>query len=91
MGDLQGELALALTSDMLWTAILIAAPLIALTTLAGLAVSILQVLTQIQETSLTFVPKLAVAAVVLLAFGGWMMATLVQFATRLISGIPGYF
>jgi flagellar biosynthetic protein FliQ len=91
MGDLGGDLALSLTSDMLWTAALISAPLIALTTLTGLLVSVLQVVTQIQETSLSFVPKLIAAMAVLLTLGGWMMSTLVQFATRAIGNIPGYF
>ncbi len=91
MGDLSGSLALSLSADMLWTAALIAAPMIAVTTLAGLLVSVLQVVTQIQETSLTFVPKLIAAMAVLLTLGGWMMSVLVQFATRAIGNIPGYF
>lgn len=81
---------LAMSSDMVWTAIVIAAPLIGATLLAGLTISILQVVTQIQESSLTFVPKLVVAAAVLLMLGGWMLTTLGQFATRLIAGIPSY-
>ena len=91
MGDLGGDLALALTSDMLWTAIIIAAPLIGLSALAGLLVSILQVVTQVQEASLTFVPKLVTAAAVLLALGGWMLTTLGAFAQRVIANIPQYF
>jgi flagellar biosynthetic protein FliQ len=91
MGELGTESALALTSDTLWTAIVLAAPVIGITTLVGLVVSILQVVTQIQESSLTFVPKLIAAAAVLLLLGGWMMTTLAQYATRLISNIPSYF
>jgi flagellar biosynthetic protein FliQ len=91
MGDLGSELALAMTSETLWTAMLLAAPLIGFTTLVGLLVSILQVVTQIQESSLTFVPKLIAATGVLLAFGGWMLTTLARFAERLIGGIPSYF
>ena len=91
MGDLGSELALALTSETLWTAILLAAPLIGFTTLVGLGVSILQVVTQIQESSLTFVPKLIAAAAVLLVLGGWMLMTLTRFAERLIGNIPTYF
>lgn len=90
MGELSTDLVLTLSSDMVWTAIKIAAPLIGATLLVGLLVSILQVVTQIQESSLTFVPKLLVAAAVLLMLGGWMLSTLGQFATRLISGIPEY-
>ena len=91
MGDLGSELALALASETLWTAILLAAPLIGITTLVGLGVSILQVVTQIQESSLSFVPKLIAAALVLLVLGGWMLSVLAQFATRLIGNIPNYF
>jgi flagellar biosynthesis protein FliQ len=91
MGDLRGDLAVSLTSDMLWTAAVVSAPLIAAVTIAGLLISIFQVVTQIQENSLTFVPKLAVAFVVLLGLGSWMLSTVVQFATHLIANIPNYF
>ena len=91
MGDLGSEFALALTSETLWTAILLCAPLIGFVTLVGLLVSVLQVVTQIQESSLTFVPKLIAAAGVLFVLGGWMLTTLTQFAERLIGNIPSYF
>lgn len=90
MGDLGGDMALSMTSDMLWTAIKLAAPLIGITTLVGLLVSILQTVTQIQESSLTFVPKLIAAAVVLLVMGGWMMSVLGDYAVALIGNIPNY-
>lgn len=88
MGDLGADAAMTLTSDMLWTAILLAAPVIGVATLVGLAVSILQAVTQIQESSLSFVPKLAAAVGVLLALGGWMMSTLMRYASAVISSIP---
>jgi flagellar biosynthesis protein FliQ len=91
LGDLNGELALSLASEMLWTAALISAPLIAVTTLAGLLVSVLQAVTQVQETSLSFVPKLIAAVAVLLTLGGWMLSTLMRFATHSIGNIPAYF
>jgi len=90
MGDMSSSLVLSLSSEMIWTAIIIAAPIIGATLVVGLLVSMLQVVTQIQESSLSFVPKLIAAAAVLLLLGGWMLSTLGQFATRLISGIPGY-
>jgi flagellar biosynthetic protein FliQ len=90
MGDLGGDMALSMTSDMLWTSIKLAAPLIGVTTLVGLLVSILQTVTQIQESSLTFVPKLIAAAVVLLVMGGWMMSVLGDYAVTLIGNIPNY-
>jgi flagellar biosynthetic protein FliQ len=88
VGTLDGDLALTLASDMLWTAVLLAGPLIGITMLVGLAVSILQVVTQIQESSLAFVPKLIAAVAVLLVLGGWMLSTLSRYATSVISGIP---
>jgi flagellar biosynthetic protein FliQ len=88
MRDLGSDMALAMTADMLWTAIKLAAPLIGITTVVGLLVSILQTVTQIQESSLTFVPKLIAAAAVLLLLGGWMMSTLGEYAIRLISSLP---
>jgi flagellar biosynthesis protein FliQ len=90
MQDLGSDVALAMTADMLWTAIKLAAPLIGVTTLVGLLVSVLQTVTQIQESSLTFVPKLIAAAAVLLILGGWMMSILSEYAIRLISAIPNY-
>lgn len=88
MHDLGGDMALSMTSDMLWTAIKLAAPLIGITTVVGLLVSILQTVTQIQESSLTFVPKLIAASAVLLLLGGWMMSVLADYAIQLISNIP---
>lgn len=91
MGELSAGFVLSLSSQTLWTAVLLAAPLIGITTLVGLVVSILQVVTQVQESSLTFVPKLIAAVAVLLAFGGWMLTTLTRFAANLIGNIPNYF
>lgn len=91
VGDLDPDLALGLMSHALWTAALLLGPLIGVTTAVGLLISILQGVTQIQESSLTFVPKLIAAAFVLLALGGWMLRVLCEFAVALISNIPNYF
>lgn len=87
---MQSDLALQLMNELLWNAVLIAAPLLGLTLLVGLLVSVLQAVTQVQEMSLTFVPKLLAAAAVLALFGPWMLRKLLAFATNLISGIPSY-
>lgn len=91
MGDMSTDLAIALTNDMLWTAVLISLPVLGLTTLVGLLVSIFQVVTQIQEMSLTFVPKLLTVALVISVFGTWMLMTLIEFARSVILNIPNYF
>ena len=51
MGDMSSSLVLSLSSEMIWTAIIIAAPIIGATLVVGLLVSMLQVVTQIQESS----------------------------------------
>ncbi|MES9851150.1 MAG: flagellar biosynthesis protein FliQ [Candidatus Thiodiazotropha sp. L084R] len=88
---MSSDLALALTNEMLWTAILMAAPVLGLSMLVGLLVSIFQVVTQIQEMSLTFVPKILVVAVTLIVFGPWMLQLLLRFAKSSIGNIPNYF
>jgi flagellar biosynthetic protein FliQ len=80
--------ALQMLADLLRTAMLVCAPVLGLTLLAGLLVSVLQVITQVQEMSLTFVPKLVVATLVLIVTGPWMLHAITAFARRLWSGIP---
>jgi flagellar biosynthetic protein FliQ len=85
------DLALQLLQDVLWNALLISAPLLGITLVVGLIVSILQVVTQVQEMSLTYIPKIITAAIVLVVFGPWMLKRLVAFSTTLIANIPSYF
>lgn len=88
---MHADLALRMLGDLFWTAVVVSAPLLGTTMVVGLAISILQVITQVQEMSLAFVPKLAVAVVVLIACGPWMLRTLAGFSTRLWSSIPSMF
>jgi flagellar biosynthetic protein FliQ len=88
---MRADLALQLLSDMLLTALLISAPLLAVTLVVGLLVSVVQVVTQVQETSLTFIPKIVAAVIVLVVCGPWMLKRLVGFAVKLIANIPDYF
>ena len=50
--------ALQMLADVLWNALIISGPLLAVTLAVGLLMSVMQVITQIQETSLTFIPKI---------------------------------
>jgi flagellar biosynthetic protein FliQ len=88
---MRADMALQMLGDLFWTGLLVCAPVLGLTMLVGLLISILQVVTQVQEMSLTFVPKLVVAAVTLVVFGPWMLRTLSAFSVRLWTGIPGMF
>jgi flagellar biosynthetic protein FliQ len=69
----------------------VAAPVLLTTLIVGLLVSIFQAVTQIQEMSLTFIPKLLAAGVVLVTLGPWMLKRLVDYSITLINGIPQYF
>ena len=88
---MNADLALQLLSGVLWNALLISAPLLAVTLIVGLLVSVLQVVTQVQETSLTFIPKIIAAVVVLVVCGAWMLKQLVAFSINIIANIPSYF
>ena len=91
VGDLSSDLALALSGQMLWTALYVAAPVLGFSMLVGVLISMLQVVTQIQEATLTFVPKILTVGLTLLLFGAWMLSTIVQFASTVIGNIPAYF
>src|SRR5262249_22498540 len=91
IGDaVRSDLALQLMGELLWNAVLIAAPLLGLTLAVGLLVSVFQAVTQVQEMSLTFVPKLLVAVGTLVVLGPWMLRKLLGFASSLIGNIPAY-
>ena len=85
---MHSDLALKITADLLWTGLLVCAPVLGLTLAVGLVVSVLQVITQIQDLSISFVPKLVAAGVAVVAFGPWMLRTLCHFAVALWSQIP---
>ncbi|MDQ7989444.1 MAG: flagellar biosynthesis protein FliQ [Candidatus Dactylopiibacterium sp.] len=69
-------------------AFLVAAPMFLAALATGLIVSILQAATQINEMTLSFVPKLIVMFVTLVLAGPWMITTLTDFIRRLFSAIP---
>jgi flagellar biosynthesis protein FliQ len=69
--------------------LLVSAPILATVLLVGLLVSIFQAATQINEATLSFVPKV-IAATAMLAFAGpWMLQTLVEYLQRTLQALPG--
>lgn len=80
--------ALDYLNDMLWSAALVAGPVMLATLLVGLLVSVFQVATQIQEITLSYVPKIMVAGLMLILLGPWMIAQLISFARDLYLTIP---
>jgi flagellar biosynthetic protein FliQ len=80
--------ALSLLDRMLWSAGLIAGPLLLSILVVGVIISVLQVATQVQEMTLTYIPKLIVSVLVLILLGSWMMRQTTQFAEALFRSIP---
>jgi flagellar biosynthetic protein FliQ len=76
--------------DALFTGLLISAPLLVVSVLVGLVISIFQAATQVNEQTLTFVPKIIAISLVLIALGSWMTNTLVDFVNRLIIDMLKY-
>ncbi len=72
------------------TALILAAPILLLGLLVGLIISIIQATTQIQEQTLSFIPKIVAISLTLLLFGPWMMNVMYSFTIRLFSNIPSY-
>jgi len=81
--------AIDLGRQALWTMLLIGAPVLATGLLVGLLMGLAQALTQIQEQSISFVPKIVAVAVVLALALPWLITQMVQYTQELISGIPG--
>ena len=82
------EMVLDVGRDSLWVIALLAAPLLLSALAVGLLVGMIQAATQIQEMTLTFIPKLIVLALALLIAGPWMLGVLTDFTITLISSIP---
>ncbi|TNJ33247.1 flagellar biosynthetic protein FliQ [Arenimonas terrae] len=80
---MDSDLAIRLLADTLLAAAKISMPLLLATLVVGVLVSIVQVVTQIQEMTLTFVPKLIVLMGICLAFGSWMMSVAVDLSRQM--------
>lgn len=68
--------------------LVISAPLLLSILAVGLVVSVLQAATQVNEATLSFIPKLLVAAAVLVATGPWLLAVMVDYIQRVLTSIP---
>ena len=81
------DMAVNLTDSMFKITILVAAPVILLTFIVGLLISIFQAATQINEMTITFVPKIIAAVVGLIIFGSWMTTKLVDYTREVLMTI----
>jgi flagellar biosynthetic protein FliQ len=69
--------------------LMVAAPMLLTVLVVGLVVSVVQAATQLHEATLSFVPKLIAAVVVMAVAGPWMLTTLVEYIQRTLQAIPG--
>ncbi len=82
------ETVLTITQQALELTILLSAPMLGAALITGLLVSLFQAATQINEMTLSFIPKLLVMVIVLLLAGPWMLNMMVEYMQRLYSSIP---
>ncbi len=76
---------LYLAKEALGTALLVGGPILGIGLLVGLVVSVFQAMTQIQEQTLAFIPKILAIVVVMLLLGPWMLNVLTAYTTNLLS------
>lgn len=81
---------IGLGAQVMWVVIKLTAPMLAFGLAAGLLISIFQATTQIQEQTLAFIPKIAAVIVSLLIFGPWMLTTMVDFTSQILSNLMSF-
>jgi flagellar biosynthetic protein FliQ len=84
------EFVVNFAQEAIKVTIFVSMPMLLLGLIVGLAISIFQAVTQIQEMTLTFVPKILIVLVALLIFASWMLEQLMHFTMTTINQIPYY-
>ena len=82
------EMVMTLSHEAMYVALLLAAPLLLVSLIVGLVVSLFQAATQINETTLSFIPKLLAIAVTLVIAGPWMLTTMLDYLRQTLTNIP---
>ena len=83
------ELVTSLGQQALWVMLLVSLPLLGVALVVGLIISLLQAATQLNEMTLSFVPKLVAIGVAAVLAGPWMLHLMMDFTIRLFQQIPG--
>lgn len=83
------ETVMTMTYMALKIALTIAGPLLLVTLTVGLTISIFQAATQINEMTLSFIPKLLAVGIAIVVLGPWLISTMVDYMQSLFSSIPG--
>ncbi len=85
---MNAQLVLSMGQEALWMLLMVSAPVLGAALVVGLIVSLFQAVTQINEATLAFVPKLIAAIAVFAMAGPWMLSTLVDYIRRTLEAIP---
>lgn len=84
---MNAETVLGLAETGIWTVLIVAGPLLLIALGLGLAVSVFQATTQIQEQTLAFIPKIVGVLVALVVFGPWMLSQVVNFTYQILNNL----
>ena len=87
---MSGDLVIQMAQEALRMVLIISAPMLGLGLLVGLAVSIFQATTSIQEQTLAFIPKIVAVFVAILIFGPWMLRLMVEYVTNVLVNLSYY-
>ena len=82
------EYVITLTQNAVYTVLMIAAPMLGLALIVGLAIGIFQAVTSINEMTLTFIPKIVIVMLALVFFSPWILNIILTFTNELINTIP---
>ena len=85
---MNAQMVLTMGQEALLTLLMVAAPVLGVVLVVGLLISLFQAITQINESTLTFIPKLVAAMLVFAIAGPWMLSVLVDYIRRIIESIP---
>jgi len=80
--------AIDIGREAIWTALIVSSPMLVAGMVVGLLVGLFQALTQIQEQSLAFIPKIVAMIIALSLMLPWLVARMLQYSTELIESIP---
>lgn len=87
---MSGDVVIQMAQEALRMVLIISAPMLGLGLLVGLAVSVFQATTSIQEQTLAFIPKIVAVFVAILIFGPWMLRLMVEYVTNVLINLPYY-
>jgi len=81
--------ALSIGRDALWMTLILSAPVLAIGLAVGLIIALVQAVTQLQEQTLTFVPKIAAMLIAAVLFLPWILEQMIEYSQKLFSAVNG--